>query len=102
MGHGRFWLGILWFLGVISINAYIYAYHELKAKNRGWRMQGVSPFLLPFGDCIQLSILPVPRRATSMELLGLAPVRLLVSSTIGKSLSFNIIVQPLYRSFLLH
>ena len=28
-----------------------------------WRVQGVSPFLLPFGDRIQLSVLPVPERA---------------------------------------
>ena len=28
--------------GVISVYAYIHAYHELKAKNRVWRMQGVS------------------------------------------------------------
>ena len=37
-----------------------------------WRVWGVSPFLLPFGDCIQLSILPVPVRTTLTELFGLA------------------------------
>lgn len=44
-------------------------------------MQGVSPFLFPFGDRIQLCILPVPRRAELTERFGLAPAGLLVSST---------------------
>ena len=59
-----------------------------------WRVWGVSPFLLPFGDCIQLSILPVPVRTTLTELFGLAPMGLLVSSTTRKLPSFDIIIKP--------
>ena len=65
-------------------------------------MQGVSPFLFPFGDCIQLSILPVPKRATLTGLFGLAPVGLLVSSTLWQSRPFGFIVHTTYRSFLHH
>ena len=65
-------------------------------------MQGVSPFLLPFGDCIQLSILPVPVRATLTGLFGLAPAGLLVSSTKWQSRPPGFIVHTTYRSFLHH
>ena len=70
MGYERFRLGILWFLGVISVYAYIHAYHELKAKIE-FGDAGSKPFLFPFGDCIQLSILPVPVRATLTGLFRL-------------------------------
>ena len=68
----------------------------------GWREQGVSPFLLPFGDRIQLCIRPVPRRAESTGRFGLAPAGLLVSSTTRQPRSFNVIVHTLHRSFLQH
>ncbi len=73
-----------------------------KPKKRVWRMQGVSPFLFPFGDCIQLSILPVPVRATLTGLFGLAPAGLLVSSTTWQSRPSGFIVHTTHRSFLHH
>ena len=63
-------------------------------------MQGVSPFLFPFGDRIQLCVLPVPRRAESTGRFGLAPARWFVSSTTGQPRSFNVIVHTPHRPFL--
>ena len=64
---------------------------------------GSKPLSVPVtGDCIQLSILPVPRRAALKGLFGLAPVWLLVSSTLWQPRLFRFIVHTTYRSFLHH
>lgn len=64
---------------------------------------GSKPLSVPVaGDRIQLCTLPAPRRAASSGLSGLAPMGLLVSSPTWEPPSFDIIVHPTQRSFLLH
>jgi len=53
-------------------------------------------------DRIQLCVLPFPKRATSMGLFGLAPMRIFVSATFEQSRLFRFIVHTQYCSFLIH
>ena len=120
--HGIHWLHLSWFtvcnfsdewdmedFGWVyygfwgSLASMLTAMHIMNSKpKKSLENAGVSPFLLPFGDCIQLSILPVPVRATLTGLFGLAPAGLLVSSTIWQSRPFRFIVHTTHRSFLHH
>ncbi len=53
-------------------------------------------------DRIQLCVLPIPRRATSRGLFGLAPMRIFVSATFRQSRLFRFIVHTQYCSFLIY
>ena len=64
---------------------------------------GSKPLSVPdHGDRIQLSVLPVPRRAASTGLSGLAPMRMLVPSTTGQPPPLGFTVHTPHRSFLWH
>ena len=51
---------------------------------------------------IQLCVLPFPKRATSMGLFGLAPMRIFVSAIIEQPPLFRFIVNTQNRSFLIY
>ena len=53
-------------------------------------------------DRIQLCVLPFPKRATSMGLFGLAPMRMFVSANVEQSRLSRFIVHTQIRSFLIH